>query len=99
MHFDRLCALPENDENSSSLGTKRILNGDLYVVKCDIRCSSCRGIACLDWHCLDAFNTLDKYGSETIVRFTPNGEIVRKAMRSRSGAQSSGIMVPHTIHS
>ena len=55
--FGRSRCAPEYNEDSSTVGTKGVLNWYLGVVERDVRCSSSRRNARLDLRCLDTFTT------------------------------------------
>ena len=68
--------VPEYNEDSSTLGTKGVLNWYLGVVERDVRCSSSRRIARLNLRCLDTFTTFNENYCEAILGLASSSEVV-----------------------
>ena len=67
----------QHDEDSSTLFTESVLNGNFDVIESDVSCSGCWGVGSLDGLGLDTFATFDLDNSEAIFCFETNGEAIQ----------------------
>ena len=67
----------QDNEYSSSLRSKSVLNRDLNVVESDEGSTSCGRVAGLDLTGFDTFTTLNEHDSEAILSLASDGEADR----------------------
>lgn len=90
--------LPENDEDAVALGAKRVLDGNLDVLKGDVGSSSGARVRGLDRLRLNALTTLNENDCETLVGLAPNSE-ARRTSATNPQAQLDPLTSPRTCRS
>ena len=67
----------QHNEDSSTLFTKSVLNGNFDIIESDVSSSGCWRVGSLDGLGLDTLATFDQDDSETIFRFATDCEAIQ----------------------
>lgn len=78
------CYLPKNHEDAATFFSQGITNGNSDVVKCDIGCSGCCGIARFNLLSLYSGSPLNQNDGEAIFSLASDSKVISKTIETVS---------------